>query len=439
MDGVNVLSAEYAAESNDADDGLATCNGTYGTQGMIGEPSKNWPCMLDFVCAGKKQSFTHSRGMCQRGSQRWASGLDNTGVFGDTNQPILNSLGNPITPRDWRCILDHYYNANSNSVTVDPNYTGPGSINVGTAGTQNRTAFLQGAPTYGNVAYEAYTSKGPASIRVASAADGSGDHLLVSSGLYPAWEPGGGRLIYANPTNTNWGISMINADGSGQKQITSNSGVDQYGNPTVDFAPAWSPLGDKIAFCSTRSGSMAIWVVNPDATGLAMGPHGVFIDVMAGPVYEDGGCYLRWSPDGTKIAFTGDTAYAPYRNVGTTWEMYSVKADGTAAATQLTSCQINNLAEGYESFCGTPSWSPDGTRIAFSDGDTPFGDNIGGGGIYTRNPDASTIAPVFQSETTLTCFPNGPPTAVRLFLHRINPATGAFGQFPRPINPSPAE
>lgn len=79
-DGINVFEAEYAAESNLASDTqYATC-----PNGQIGEPAKNWPCMSDPIDFGKQQSSTHSRGMCQRGSQRWASGKDATGAPGDT-------------------------------------------------------------------------------------------------------------------------------------------------------------------------------------------------------------------------------------------------------------------------------------------------------------------------------------------------------------------
>jgi hypothetical protein len=44
----------------------------------------------------------------------------------------------------------------------------------------------------------------------------------------------------------------------------------------------------------------------------------------------------------------------------------------------------------------------------FSDGDTPTGDQYGGGEIYTMNPDGSLITPVFQSETTINLFPEWP-------------------------------
>jgi Tol biopolymer transport system component len=379
-DNVNIIKAEYAAESNMADDvdpithqPLATCG-----DGNVGEPTQNWPCMKDFVCAGKTQAHTHSRGMCQRGSQRWASGLDYTGAPGDTGLPILNSQGVAISPRNWQCILNHYYNANSNSITVDPSGTGnPG------AGSGLRTSFMQGQPTYGQIAYELNST--PVGIRVANAADGSLDHLLVSTGFQPTWAPGGNQLAY----NTGNGIAIINVDGiTGAQQLTTNSS---------DYAPAWSPLGDKIAFCSTRAGEVDVWVMNADGSGA---PQQVSQGVQLQELdYETEDCYLGWSPDGTKIAFTGQTANIPY---GSRYNVYTMNSANGSSVTQLTNCFING---GGVSVCSTPSWSPDGTKIAFSDGDTPFGDALGGGGVYTMDPNGGNVAPVHQDENTWSFFP----------------------------------
>lgn len=51
-DGLSAFFAEYAGESNQADDGTATC-----PDGQVGEPSYNppWPCMVDFVCKGQSR------------------------------------------------------------------------------------------------------------------------------------------------------------------------------------------------------------------------------------------------------------------------------------------------------------------------------------------------------------------------------------------------
>lgn len=62
---------------------------------------------------------------------------------------------------------------------------------------------------------------------------------------------------------------------------------------TKDWAPAWSPDGQQIAFLSQRSGFTEIWLVRPDGEGMHQLTH------LNQDVAE-----LSWSPDGNTIAAT---------------------------------------------------------------------------------------------------------------------------------------
>ena len=54
-------------------------------------------------------------------------------------------------------------------------------------------------------------------------------------------------------------LYMINADGTGLKQLTPR--------PGSDFDPAWSPDGKQIAFTSVRGGFRQIYALDVDSLG----------------------------------------------------------------------------------------------------------------------------------------------------------------------------
>ena len=139
----------------------------------------------------------------------------------------------------------------------------------------------------------------------------------------------------------------MNADGTGQTRLTTNSAHDSV--------PAWSPDGTKIAFASNRDGNYEIYVMNADGTGQTRLTNNAASMT----------CARAGRPDGTKIAFA--------TNRDGNYEIYTMNADG-ASQTRLT----NNAATDE-----APAWSPDGTKIAFDS------DRDGNDEIYTMNADGS--------------------------------------------------
>jgi Tol biopolymer transport system component len=108
------------------------------------------------------------------------------------------------------------------------------------------------------------------------------------------------------------------------------------------LAAAPSVIGQEILYHSTIAGSMDIWTCRGDGTG-KVNLSAVEIDPASQFFEED----EKWSPDGTKIAFTSYRSGTP-----TIWIM---AADGHGAY-PLTS---SGLAE------TEPCWSPDGMKIYF--------------------------------------------------------------------------
>jgi WD40-like Beta Propeller Repeat len=174
--------------------------------------------------------------------------------------------------------------------------------------------------------------------------------------------PGANGKIAAVGNDEIW---SMNADGTGQVQLTNDSGGSES-------APAWSPDGSKIAFAV----SGAIYTINSD------GSNGTCLTCSQSPVLGNPG----WSPDGTKIAFD--------RGGGEIWVM---NADGSAPMF---------LAAG-----GDPAWSPDGSKIAFR-GVGPVSNDI-----FTMNSDGSNRVNR-TNDSNYDYFPNWSPDGTRIVFMR---------------------
>lgn len=130
----------------------------------------------------------------------------------------------------------------------------------------------------------------------------------------PSWSPDGTRIAYTVYTVRSGlvnDIYVMNSDGSDAVNRTQNTGSGQAGT-TGDRAPAWSPDGSKIAFwtdrdvtemCSNGCDREIYWM-NPDGTGQQ--------NLTSAPGADD--YDPTFSPDGSQIAFTSNRSgdYALY-------------------------------------------------------------------------------------------------------------------------------
>ena len=75
----------------------------------------------------------------------------------------------------------------------------------------------------------------------------------------PSWSPDGRKIVFVNFRDGNFDVYVMNADGSGQRNLTRH--------PSHDSDPEWSPDGKKIAFTTKREGNFEIYVMNADGSG----------------------------------------------------------------------------------------------------------------------------------------------------------------------------
>ena len=134
-------------------------------------------------------------------------------------------------------------------------------------------------------------------------------------------------------------IFVMKTDGDQPRNLTADPVSD-------DFSPAWSPDGMKIAFSSERLGNQEIYVMDADGKNL--------VQLTRHRAYD---ATPSWSPDGRKIAFTSDRDHLFVVGPGQIGELeiYVMNADGENVVRITETGGWNH----------EPSWSPDGTKIAF--------------------------------------------------------------------------
>lgn len=81
----------------------------------------------------------------------------------------------------------------------------------------------------------------------------------------PAYSPDGQRIAFMGRVHNRWEVFVMNANGSGRRQLThSDSSLDPAPS---NVAPAWSPDGEQITFLSNRDGLWRIYVMDANGAG----------------------------------------------------------------------------------------------------------------------------------------------------------------------------
>jgi len=177
-------------------------------------------------------------------------------------------------------------------------------------------------------------------------ADGSGRKQLTdyeATSFYASLSPDGQTIYFSSRRTGAFEIYSIDINGKDRNRLTNGIG-SLYG-------PELSPDGEWVVFAKSGDG---LWVMRPDGKN----PHRLTDRDDIDPT---------WSPDGSKIAFASSRAGQR--------QLFIMDADGSNIQ-QLT--DLNNMG-------GRSTWSPDGKWIAFYRG--PQGDH----NIYIVNVETKEV------------------------------------------------
>jgi len=194
-------------------------------------------------------------------------------------------------------------------------------------------------------------------------ADGSGRKQLTdlqATAFYASLSPDGQTIYFASRESGGFEIYSIDINGNGLQRLTKNIGTL--------YAPELSPNGEKIIFASNGNG---LWVMNADGSD----PHAITFRDDIDPT---------WSPDGSMIAFASNRSGQR--------QLYTAKASGKQV-NQVT--DLNNMG-------GRSTWSPDGKWLAFYRG--PAGDHdifiikIDGTGLKRLTNGGDNLGPTWSPD-----------------------------------------
>ncbi len=150
-----------------------------------------------------------------------------------------------------------------------------------------------------------------------------------------------GRVVFQAFGEGGWNIFKMNADGSAIVNLTKTL------HPIINFEPTWSPDGSEVVYMRQDSSGQDLWRIGADGSA----PENM---TETAGIEESG---AEFSPDGAKIAYVG-TGPKPAGDPEYNNDIWVMDADGSDQK-QLTKTDFprQNLS---------PTWSPDGARIAYS-------------------------------------------------------------------------
>jgi TolB protein len=233
-------------------------------------------------------------------------------------------------------------------------------------------AIVPPTPQGGGMGEIAYASvvKGAAQIFIVNA-DGTGLRQLtnIAEGACSFdWSPDGKQLVYTSPCAgkekdyPGSTLYLLDIESGESRPLPFKKGGD--------FEPAWSPNGDEIAFTSMRDGTMQVYVYKFRDESLTL---------LTKPIYSPQAHYPAWSPDSSQLAYTVIRSGL--------LQIWTMSADGKNQQQQV---RMGGTFSDY-----LPVWSPDGTTLLFSQTNTSLNgiSSLQRYGFETKQVDALPLSP----------------------------------------------
>lgn len=205
-------------------------------------------------------------------------------------------------------------------------------------------------------------------------ADGGKSFAVAPTGGGGAdWSPDGSMLVFQG---TDGGLYLVRV----------NPGTGTAGTPVLLrsgywYNPSWSPDGTKIAANGGDDGNSDIIAVFNAATGAELAAYAGSSNPALYPCFAP-----QWSPDGSFLAFSGPVFVTSTSKKGVKTTTFSGQEILLATPDFGVVTQVTHL----HSFSNFPTWSPDGSTLAF---------NSGNDSVYTM-PLGSSIVTLIRSPGT---------------------------------------
>ncbi len=209
----------------------------------------------------------------------------------------------------------------------------------------------------------------------------------------PAYSPDGSRIAFESGGALGYDIFVMNADGTGRRQLTNTGSADRE--------PTWSPDGTRILFVSNTFSLQGqttdpllsdpeIWVMNADGSGQRPITKNTYSDT-----------HPAWSPLRRQDRLREPRRIGRHRQQRLHHELQRLGSDQHHS--EFTDRMLVELLPGRRHY---PAWSPDGSKIAYVHGYGPPTNPNAGGGI----PNIWTMDPNGGNRTTLS---NNPDVSAR--------------------------